>query len=774
MALFFGALVFASSTIFVQNPWPAMVFAAVVALLLAFEFLRAEIPGLWILAIPVWGVVQILAGTTIYPQSTIHATIHWLALAAVFLLARRYGGRTTVFLDWFVVFAGIEGVLCLAQLHTSQGRILWWIPSGYEDYVYGTFPSYNNFAQFAELALPVALVRAFQNRRQALWYILAAGFLFAAVIASTSRAGGILVLLELIGIPLVLLLGARPRQAGPNAGDIRQAGLLLVAIPLMAVIWTMAAGWDRLWERLQFHDPMAARKEFLLSAVDMAKDRPFAGHGLGTFVHAYPRFAQVDLPNYVNHAHNDWAEFAAEGGILFCLLLLLPLAAASRRMLAHPWSIGCAVVAVHAVVDFPFARPGVIGWYFALLGFLYATEKQGQRTAAVTAVPLRWIGAGAGFGGALAALWIGAANLYFLQDTPDALATATKLAPRDASYWLRHSQLTGDLHSLRKALDINPNDADILIESGLRAEIDGKLDRAVVLLTQAAAIDRTWLPRWTLANFYFRQSDEAEFWKWSKAAASTGAGRDFTALFRLALAMDRDRNSAAGKLLPDRPEVLREWISYLLRNSPQNSVAGLEKPAQRLVEAGSRMPDRNYAVAAVERFLAAKQPAPASRLWKAMVERNWLPGNVGQSFAAQPLGEGYDWRMSPAEGVVVSPHPGSLTVSFSGKQPEFWPALQRIAEVEPSRRYRLRVEYETEGVAAASGVRWRVLDEMNGHELARSAPLAATLKKEAILEFQAANPLVRIQLFCERERGYGRVNGAIHLSAAELTRIEGI
>ncbi|GEM_PF-1079360 len=762
MVLFFGALMFATSTIFVQENWAAMTFAVLVGLLLAFQS-TALSP--WILSIPAWGVLQLLCGTSIYPQATLYSVIHWMALASVFLVARRHGtdkDTRRTFLDWFVAFAAVEATLCLAQLHTSQGKILWWIPSGYDDFVYGTFPSYNNFSQFAELALPVALVRAFQNRKQALWYILASGMLFAAVIASTSRAGAILVTLELIGVPIVML-ASRPLRRE----DLRQAALVLGAIPLLAAVWTLAAGWDQLFHRLQYSDPMAGRKEFLLSAVEMAREKPLLGHGLGTFAYGYPRFAQIDLPTSVNHAHNDWAEFAAEGGILFTLLLLLPLVGISRRILQNPWSIGCAVLAVHAVVDFPFARPGVVGWYFAILGMLYATSEEQPASKPV----FRWVTSVAAMAGVAAAAWFGIAGVCSMLDTPISLAQATRMAPGDASYWLRHSQLTGNTASLEKALALNPLDSQILIEAGLRAEVRGDFDHALDLLQRAALCDRTWLPRWSLANFHFRRSDEAQFWKWARAAAATGSQRDFTSLFKLALEMDRDPESAAEKLLPKRPQVLREWIAYLLRNSSGKEVAGLKTPAHRLIESGTAMPDRNYVVAAVERFLEAKQPVPAGELWKGMVQTGWLPATIGQSFVANPLGEGFDWRMSPAEGVIVSPHVGTWTISFSGKQPEFWAALHRLAEVEPAQRYRLRVEYETEGVPAASGLRWRVLDEMSGRELARSGPLAASPKKEAFVDFQSANPLVRIQLFCEREQGYGRVNGAIHVSAAELIRV---
>ena len=41
-----------------------------------------------------------------------------------------------------------------------------------------------------------------------------------------------------------------------------------------------------------------------------------------------------------------------------------------RPALQSAWGIGLVTVCVHALVDYPFARLGVCGWYFVLLGML--------------------------------------------------------------------------------------------------------------------------------------------------------------------------------------------------------------------------------------------------------------------------------------------------------------------------------------------------------------------------------------------------------------------
>lgn len=111
-----------------------------------------------------------------------------------------------------------------------------------------------------------------------------------------------------------------------------------------------------------------------MAAVDMAEHRPFTGFGLGTFPSVYQRYAVRDFPFYANHAHNDWAEFAADGGIPFLLLVLIPFAAAAPSSIRHPWALGLIAIMLHACVDYPFPRPAVSGWIYALLGALYMEQ----------------------------------------------------------------------------------------------------------------------------------------------------------------------------------------------------------------------------------------------------------------------------------------------------------------------------------------------------------------------------------------------------------------
>ncbi len=376
----FILLGFATATIFVKAAWPLQSFQiGIYALLAAYlltrirqgkEYVADGIAPWLVYLIPVWGVIQILAHTTVSTLESREAVLRWGALAAVFFLAQIVSRTPTardIALHAIMFFATVMALLCLTQLFTSDGRVLWIFPSGYPD-VYATFPSWDNYAQFIEISLPIAVWFSLRNGLRSWGYLLIAGTLYGSVIGAASRAGVALCTAELLAMlvigPLVL------RRKDPKL-RMRSITLALAMVPLMAATFTFVVGWGRIWQRFQQRDPYQTRLEFLIPALRMAEHRPLLGYGLGTFPEVYPRYAIKDFPFYVNHVHNDWVEFADNGGIPFLLLVLIPFAVAVPTAIRNPWGLGLLSVMLHACVDYPFPRPAVSGWLFAMLGLLY-------------------------------------------------------------------------------------------------------------------------------------------------------------------------------------------------------------------------------------------------------------------------------------------------------------------------------------------------------------------------------------------------------------------
>ena len=383
-------MMYATATVFVRSAWALQSFQIGIFLLLAVYLLagirgrRERFAGGWtpwlVYLIPLWGIVQILAHTTASTFQTRETVLRWAALAGVFFLTQAVVCEQqdeSLLLDAFLSFATAMAVLCLAQLFTSSGRVLWAFPTGYPD-VYGTFPNHNNYVQFVELALPIALWSALRRGVRSWWYGIAAGILYASAISSASRAGALLCTAEVIA---VLAIGWAKLRTARTLLLNRSAATMLVMIPLLAALLTLVVGWQRVLHRFEQNDVYLVRREYIAAAADMAKHRPFAGYGLGTFTEVYQRYATKDFPFYANHAHNDWAEFAADGGIPFLLLVLIPFVAIIPTALRHPWGLGLVAVMLHACVDFPFPRPAVSGWMFFLLGLLYMARTRERRTA---------------------------------------------------------------------------------------------------------------------------------------------------------------------------------------------------------------------------------------------------------------------------------------------------------------------------------------------------------------------------------------------------------
>ena len=373
-------LVFCTATVFVRDAWALQsfqigVFAILAVVLVAGirsgkEHIAGGLAPWLVYLIPLWGLIQIYAHTTASSVDTREAVLRWGALAGVFFLSQIAGGTRAArrnLLSAFLLFATVMAVLCLTELFTSEGRVLWIFPTGYSS-VCATFPSNNSYAQFIEIALPVALWRALREGWRSWWYVLAGGILYASVIGSASRAGTALCTAELLAMLVIGLVRLRDPETGLPT---RSTTTVLVMIPVIAAAFTLAVGWERIWQRFQQNDPYLVRREYIVAAADMAKQRPLTGFGLGTFPEVYQRYAIKDFPFYANHAHNDWAEFAADGGVPFLLLVLIPFAASVSTAVRNPWGLGLIAVMLHACVDFPFPRPAVSGWLFVMLGLLY-------------------------------------------------------------------------------------------------------------------------------------------------------------------------------------------------------------------------------------------------------------------------------------------------------------------------------------------------------------------------------------------------------------------
>jgi tetratricopeptide (TPR) repeat protein len=126
------------------------------------------------------------------------------------------------------------------------------------------------------------------------------------------------------------------------------------------------------------------------------------------------------------------------------------------------------------------------------------------------------------------------ADYLFHQDTEESLRSAIRLVPDGWLYYLRLAQF--DRFHARELLDtalrLNRYDAQADIELGLQYEADGDFGRAEKQFLEAYDVDHTHIPRWSLANYYFRRESMPAFWAWARSAAAMPSD-DIGPLFEL-------------------------------------------------------------------------------------------------------------------------------------------------------------------------------------------------------------------------------------------------
>jgi O-antigen ligase len=321
------------------------------------------IPGVLLAAIAGWGFLQLALGATVYSYATLQGSLRLAALAAtawVSFRAFRCPGTRIGFLRALAWSGALVAVISVLAYFTSPGKFLWTFDAPYPD-IWGPFPSRNNFAQFLELAMPVALWFALSEAAGSALYLLFGALMLAAGMASASRAGAAILVLEAMA---VLWIGRGARRARKMAISLVFSTILFAAIP----------GVGTLLGRLESADPYQVRREIARSTIDMIETRPWAGFGIGTFSAVYPEYAAFDAGKSVEHAHNDWLEWAAEGGLVFALAWIGLAAWSVRPALRTAWGIGVLGCCLHGLVDYPFARFGISAWVFILLGILARSD----------------------------------------------------------------------------------------------------------------------------------------------------------------------------------------------------------------------------------------------------------------------------------------------------------------------------------------------------------------------------------------------------------------
>jgi hypothetical protein len=391
-----------------RRAWP--VFALLLALI-ALEFIQLiPLPAAWIAAIsPEAAKLHAAAGEarpaghwmnlSVDPYATRAALLKTIAYSALFflfiaLVNRRQRVLTAArVLVYAAVMHAIYGVL----LHLTDVKA---------DYLgtlqhhgasaVGTYANRNHFAGLLEMSLAIGiglLMAGLSERRAESWkeflsdtlaWILSPKMilrlslciLVIALTTTHSRMGNTaffssLLIAGVIGIAL-------SRRATRNT-VILLASLVVIDLAIVGS-WF---GVEKLAQRLEQTtlQDVQEREEPAAYTLPLIRDYPIVGAGAGAFYMTFPRYRVGSIVNFYEYAHNDYAQIAAEVGVvgfgILGLIVALSLAAALKaqwqrhdplmRGMSFACIMGVTSILIHSWVDFNLQIPANAVLFMVLL-----------------------------------------------------------------------------------------------------------------------------------------------------------------------------------------------------------------------------------------------------------------------------------------------------------------------------------------------------------------------------------------------------------------------
>lgn len=257
-------------------------------------------------------------------------------------------------------------------------HIFWFRKPGYLNELTGTFTGRNVAASFIGMFLILNVTEAAGAYGRALarsgarrfelgstaadfwWPVARAGLCCLALVLTNSRAG-IVLSLAMCGLSIWLVLRQRQRL------DWKATGSVGIAVLVAGLLLTSVGQVQGRIGGQGFDDE--GRVETYKATLEMIKDRPLLGAGLGTFVLAFPKYRSANSIEHTwDRAHSTVLEFAAETGVPLTLLTmaawlvavwLLGRAALARgrRSAVGPLSV-LVLLQLHSLIDFPLQIPG--------------------------------------------------------------------------------------------------------------------------------------------------------------------------------------------------------------------------------------------------------------------------------------------------------------------------------------------------------------------------------------------------------------------------------
>lgn len=308
-------------------------------------------------------------------------------IAALFI----YFAATLVFTDsprrlrtlvrTITIFGFLLALFGLTQSFVSPTRV-YGLKELQQSTAFGPFINRHHFAGYMELALAVPLGLLFSGaieKDKRMLYVFAVVLMGVALVMTQSRGGIISLVAELIFLAVLTGFGRERERVGGGdehgrektsrvRGGLMRAGLTLALIVALFLGVLLLGGEDSLTRfvgTVNADDPTTGRAHFWSVALQIIREHPLLGAGLGAFGVIYTRFDTRNGIFRLEQAHNDYLQVLADAGIvgallgIFFIVALFRMGFARRRTedtfrrgVATGALAGCFAVLVHSFFDF--------------------------------------------------------------------------------------------------------------------------------------------------------------------------------------------------------------------------------------------------------------------------------------------------------------------------------------------------------------------------------------------------------------------------------------
>jgi O-antigen ligase len=346
-----------------------------------------------LLALLALAAVQFSAGLTADRIGTREALIKLVLPLLIFFLAQHLFAAATPKV-WkasaavVAIYTFVVSVFSILQFFVTPGILYGTIRPRWGGWVFGPYVNRNHYAGLMEILIPIAagLALGLRSKHPARPFLLFA--IFIAVVSlflSGSRGGTIALSVESIIFAIAILRGGTVGHARNRA---LVTGCVLAALAGCCFLWLDPHDTWKRWETMAQRPELAEEYRIRLTndSLHIARNHLAYGVGLGAFEVAYPRYQGIVTDLAIPYAHNDYAQFIAETGILgviltpvsiaiFCWLAFRRLRSSNLQLPTHNsqvetvlWlQIGSAVGAcgmlVHSLSDFNLHIPANAAWF---------------------------------------------------------------------------------------------------------------------------------------------------------------------------------------------------------------------------------------------------------------------------------------------------------------------------------------------------------------------------------------------------------------------------